>query len=55
MFWTFKFNVVVDILAFLGFETVWATFFKKYAIFKKSSGHPVGYLLCVMIDTEGLN
>jgi hypothetical protein len=29
MFWTFKFNFEVDIMAFFGLETVLATFLKK--------------------------
>jgi hypothetical protein len=33
MFWAFKLNLVVDILAFFGLETAWATFFKNWANF----------------------
>jgi hypothetical protein len=33
MFWTFKFSSDINILAFSGYTTVWATFFKTLAIF----------------------
>jgi hypothetical protein len=41
MFWSFKLSFVVDILAFFALETFGATFLKYWAIFFKSSGHPV--------------
>jgi hypothetical protein len=32
IFWAFKLSFVVDILAFFGLETVWATFLKNLVI-----------------------
>jgi hypothetical protein len=40
VFWAFKWNFVVDILAFFGLETFLASFEKIGELFFKSSGHP---------------
>jgi hypothetical protein len=34
MFGAFKLSFVLDILAFFGLETIWATFLKHWAFFK---------------------